>query len=117
MKYLLIMLALIITGSCIGQTDEKALEKAKDYINYRMTWWVLVERNKENAKAVTKEQLNAVTHDLENVIIDDVPGFSTLSKLLTEKFPTALQNIAGPIDSIDIHPFASHKPEVAAKQL
>lgn len=115
MKYLFI-LTILIAGNCIGQTDEAALKKAKDYLNFKITYAVLVERHKQTA--VTKDQLDEVTKKMSDIVIDKVSDYNSISDLLSNnQLMGALQNITDPINKIDILQFINQTPEIAAIEL
>lgn len=115
MKLLLILMVLI-AGNCIGQTEKEALKKAKNYLNYKITYAVLVERYKVNA--VTKEQLDAATNKMKDVAINNVGDYNTLAGILgTIQLSAASQNITTLIDSINVDQFANLMPEEAANAI
>ncbi|THU39443.1 hypothetical protein FAM09_13135 [Niastella caeni] len=115
-KLLLLLMVLVANIGCIArQTNEPALKKAKDYINYKITYWVLVERKKANA--VKEKDLDSIKSEIGNITIDNVTDFQTLSKTLGVKFKTAFDNITNPINNIEVRQYASYPPADAADQL
>jgi hypothetical protein len=115
MKNLLLLLTVLVSiNQCIGQTDEKALEKAKDYINFKLTYWVLKEKAK--SKTEIQKDFDSIRPTLESTTIDNA-DFNKLSGLIANKFNKVQKKVAEPVHDIGVRQFASYPPEDAAKKL
>lgn len=121
-KWLLLLVVLVSGNMCTAQVDKGPIDKgvltiAKNYVNYKLTYWMLdVRKNNPEAK-ITEEDFNLIKPVLESITVNNLPGYDSIKAILLKEFKGTVQKLSDKINSINVNPLASLSPEDAAGKL
>jgi len=113
----LIILAVLFSCSSplLAQTDASSLEKARDYINAKLTYLMLTELL-ETDKDV-KEKWSSVEDILKSNTVENVLSYQVLSKSLAQGYPNTIRKLSGPISRLDVSRYAAASRDIAAQEI
>lgn len=115
-KYiLLITISLSYITICNAQVEIGKLEKARDYLNSKMTYYLLQEFIKSEPNS--QPNFDIIQPSLANCSIDNAPNFSSIHDLLKGKFDKAIQKLSAPINSIKLEAYTTLSNEAATKAI
>lgn len=113
--FVFVTLFLGINYSVFGQTDLSSLQKSRDYLNCRISYFAISEKVSSNASL--KKAFDSIRLDLENIQIESPPNYDSLYKILIKKFPRTLQVFSESFSKMDLQPFIALNPSEASKKL
>lgn len=112
-----ILFALLFVSiySATAQTELTSLQKSRDYLNCKLSYFAINEKIAGNPSLQIK--LDSVKSDLENVTIEKPLSYIELKKLLENNFPVTLIRFSEPVATLDIQAFTNLSQKEAAEAL